>query len=59
VYRCLVPYDNKAGVKFASDDEYNQVFDKSLNQLRALGITVPKEEKQDDLVEENKDGEGE
>jgi hypothetical protein len=51
----------KGGVEFATDDEYNNVYDKTPNQLRALGIEVPKEEKKQDEEEkkEEDDEEGE
>lgn len=52
-----MPHDNKAGVKFATDEQFDQVYGKTPNQLRALGIEVPKEASKNDQ-EEKKEGEG-
>lgn len=60
VHRAIVPHNNKTGVKFASDDEYDQIYDKTPNQLRALGIELPKDEKYNEDKEEIKaDSDGE
>ena len=50
----------KGGVEFATDEQYDNVYDKTPNQLRALGIEVPKDEKrQDEEKKEEDDEEGE
>ena len=34
----MVPHDNDLNMKFATDEEYNKIWDKTPNQLRAMGI---------------------
>ena len=47
-FRCIVPNDNNF-MKFASDDDYDKIFQKTDNQLISMGIIKPqkKEKKQD------------
>lgn len=41
-FSCLVPHENKLGIKFLEDDkQYNEVAHKTDNQLRAMGYTIP------------------
>ena len=35
-YRCLIPHDNNM-IKFASDEEYDKIYQKTNNQLIAMG----------------------
>ena len=51
-FSCLVPHENKLGIKFVEDDDlYNEIAHKTNNQLRAMGHTIPVKE------EESKSGE--
>lgn len=47
-YSAIVPHDNNLGIKFASDDEYNKIWDKTPNQLRALGIEMKTQKSQEE-----------
>lgn len=59
-YSCLVPHENELGVAFAEDNqEYNEIYQKTNNQLRALGYKIPTKQGQEKLEEEAKLGEAE
>jgi len=56
-YSCLVPHENELGVAFAKDSkEYNEIYQKTNNQLRALGYQIPAKQGQEKLAEESKQG---
>ena len=44
VFKAIVPDTNSLGIKFQSDEQINTIYDKSNNQLTAMGILDAKQE---------------
>ena len=52
VFRCIIPDDNKF-LKFASDEDFDKIFQKTDNQLISMGlIKPPKKEKAQEAQKE-------